>query len=51
MLEKQRSMRPLYGDDALPTLFYLALASISKKWSMPLRDFKAALTTFTIQFK
>ncbi len=39
------------SDDALLKLFYLALANISKKWTMPLRDWKAALTRFTIQFE
>jgi len=39
------------SDDALLKLFYLALANIAKKWSMPLRDWKAALTRFTIQFE
>ena len=39
------------SDDALVKLFYLALANISKKWKMPLRDWKAALTRFTIQFE
>ena len=31
--------------------FYLALMNISQKWSMPLRDWKAALNRFTIQFE
>jgi len=39
------------SDDALLKLFYLALANIAKKWSMPLRDWKAELTRFTIQFE
>lgn len=39
------------SDDALLKLFYLALANIAKKWTMPLRDWKAALTRFTIQFE
>jgi len=39
------------SDEALLKLFYLALNNISKKWTMPLRDWKAALTRFTIQFK
>jgi putative transposase len=30
---------------------YLALNNISKKWMMPLRDWKAALTRFTIQLE
>ena len=39
------------SDDALVKLFYLALTNIAKKWTMPLRDWKAALTRFTIQFE
>jgi transposase-like protein len=32
-------------------LFNLALANISKKRTLPLRDWKAALTRFTIRFE
>ena len=39
------------NDDALLKLFYLALNNIAKKWTMPLRDWKGALTRFTIQFE
>ena len=39
------------SDDALIKLFYLALNNISKKWTLPIRDWKAALTRFTIQFE
>jgi putative transposase len=39
------------SDDALLKLFYLALKNISKKWTMPIRDWKAALNRFTIQFE
>ena len=39
------------SDEALLKLFYLALNNISKKWTMPHRDWKAALTRFTIQFE
>jgi transposase-like protein len=39
------------SDEALLKLFYLALNNISKKWTIPLRDWKAALTRFTIQFE
>lgn len=39
------------SDDALLKLFYLALMNISQKWTMPLRDWKAALNRFTIQFE
>ena len=38
------------GDEALAKLFYLALRNISQKWTMPIRDWKAALNRFTIQF-
>ena len=31
------------SDDALWKLFYLALLNISQKWTMPIRDWKAAL--------
>ena len=48
-ITKNRGSFP--SDDALLKLFYLALANISKKWTMPLRDWKAALTRFTIQFE
>ena len=44
-----KNRRSFLSDDALLELFYLALANISKKWTMPLRDWKAALTRFTIQ--
>jgi len=45
---KTRSSFPT--DDAVMKLFYLALNNISKKWSMPIRDWKAALNRFAIQF-
>jgi transposase-like protein len=37
-------------DDAVFKLFYLALNNISQKWTMPIRDWKAALNRFIIQF-
>ena len=45
------SLAPLPSDDAPLTLFYLALANINKKWTMPFRHWKAALTRSTIQFE
>ena len=39
------------SDEALIKLFYLALMNISKRWSLPLRDWKAALNRFSIQFE
>ena len=47
-LTKNRGSLP--SDEALTKLFYLALRNISQKWTMPIRDWKAALTRFTIQF-
>lgn len=32
-------------------LLYLALCNISKRWTLPIRDWKAALNRFTIQFE
>jgi len=45
-----RNRGSLPSDQALNKLFYLALRNISEKWTMPIRDWKAALTRFTIQF-
>lgn len=36
------------NDDALIKLYYLALRNISKKWTMPIQNWKAALNRFTI---
>lgn len=47
-LTKNRGAFPT--DEALVKLFYLAWRNISKKWTLPIRDWKAALTRFTIQF-
>lgn len=48
-ITKNRGSFP--SDDALLKLFYLALNNISKKWTMPIRDWKSALNRFTIQFE
>jgi len=47
-ITKNRGSFP--SDDALFKLFHLALKNISKKWTMPIRDWKAALNRFSIQF-
>jgi putative transposase len=39
------------SDDALLKLFYLALNNIIESWTMPIRDWKAVLNSFTIQFE
>ena len=38
------------NDDALIKLYYLALRNISKKWTKPIQNWKAALNRFTIMF-
>ena len=47
-ITKNRGSFP--SDESLLKLFYLALRNISQKWTMPIRDWKAALNRFTIQF-
>lgn len=48
-ITKNRGSFP--SDEALLKLFYLGIQNISKKWTMPIRDWKAALNRFTIQFE
>jgi len=48
-LTKHRGAFP--NDEALIKLIYLALRNISRRWTMPIRDWKAALNQFTIQFE
>jgi putative transposase len=48
-ITKNRGSFP--SDEALIKLFYLALKNISQKWTMPIQNWKAALTRFTIQFE
>ncbi len=48
-LTKHRGAFP--SDEALVKLLYLALRNISKRWTLPIRDWKAALNRFTIQFE
>ena len=38
------------SDEALLKLLYLALRNISRRWSLPVHDWKAALNRFAIQF-
>ncbi len=39
------------NNEAIIKLFYLALNNIAKKWTMPIRDWKAALNQFSIRFE
>ena len=48
-LTKHRGAFP--SDEALIKLLYLALRNISTRWTLPIRDWKAALNRFTIQFE
>jgi putative transposase len=48
-ISKNRASFP--SDEALTKLFFLALQNIAKKWTMPIRDWKAALNRFSIQFE
>jgi len=48
-ITKNRGSFP--SDEALSKLFYLALRNISQKWNMPIRDWKAALNRFSIEFE
>ena len=41
----------LPSDEALVKLLYLALGKITKKWTMSIRDWKAALNRFAIEFE
>lgn len=39
------------NDEAMLKLLFLALRNISKKWTLPIRDWKSALNQFTIIFE
>ncbi len=39
------------NDESMLKLLYLALKNISKKWTMPIRNWKSALYQFTIIFE
>ena len=41
----------LPSDEAARKLLYLALRRASRKWTMPIRDWKAALSCFAIEFE
>ncbi len=39
------------NDEAMTKLLYLAMMNVSKKWTMPIHDWKSALNQFTIIFE
>ena len=46
-----RNHRSFPTDESALKVIYLAIANISKKWTMPIRDWKAALNRFAIEFE
>lgn len=38
------------SDEAVYKVIYLAMRNISKKWTMPIRDWKPALNRFAVEF-
>jgi putative transposase len=45
-----RNHRSFPSDESVMKVIYLAIQNISKKWTMPIRDWKAALNRFAIEF-
>ncbi|EJH49920.1 IS256 family transposase, partial [Vibrio cholerae] len=43
-----KTRRSFPTDDSVMKILYLALHQISKKWTMPIRDWKAAMSQFMI---
>jgi len=46
---KKRKLFPT--DDSAKKIVYLAIQQAAKKWTMPIRNWKAALSRFMIEFK
>ena len=46
---KKRKIFPT--DDSVKKVIYLAIQSASKKWSMPIRDWRSAMSRFLIEFE
>lgn len=46
-----KSQQIFPSDEAAFKLVYLAMRNISKKWTMPIRDWKPALNRFAILFE
>ena len=46
---KKRKLFPT--DDSAKKVIYLAIREASKKWTMPIRDWKPALNRFIIEFE
>jgi putative transposase len=46
-----KNHRSFPTDESVMKVIYLAIMNISKKWTMPIRDWKAALNRFAIEFE
>ena len=46
---KKRKLFP--SDDSAKKVIYLAIQAVSKRWTMPIKNWKAALNRFMIQFE
>jgi len=46
-----RNHRSFPTDESVMKVIYLAIQNISKKWTMPIRDWKSALNRFAIEFE
>ena len=46
-----RNHRSFPTDESAMKVIYLAIHNLSKKWTMPIRDWKAALNRFAIEFE
>jgi putative transposase len=46
-----RNHRSFPTDESVMKVIYLAIHNISKKWTMPIRDWKSALNRFAIEFE
>jgi putative transposase len=51
MLRKVTTNHRIFpSDEAVYKVIYLAMRNISKKWTMPIRDWKPALNRFAVEF-
>jgi putative transposase len=46
-----KNHRVFANDEAVLKVLYLAIGNISKKWTMPIKDWKPALNRFAIEFE
>jgi len=52
VIRKAVNKRKLFpGDESASKVVYLAIQNASKKWTMPIRNWKPALNRFMIEFE